>query len=326
MHDFGTFQLSGTASGQKIRDHREEILESLERELGKSKETKKLAKDIADRVSLHRFRGIAEKEKVVPDLMRADIADNVFVQSAVRSVLTHIVPGFDPSDGFHFKVFKSLEGSYFVDTDLDFAKLNDAYHTVVPPSHSSITPSYLLAHLLDARADTFFAAYYMAEPVTVPVSSDIIRLKHFEFLRRKDVSSDDVELFHELIVPEFPTIREVINSGERSMKELLVLLDEAARFKKWLTEANPDVGLVQSYQKEVTKKSWVETLPGKGIRFVVAAGTGFAATAAAGPAGGLGVGLTNTFLLDRLLKGWRPNHFIEGPYKQFVSNSDEQRR
>ena len=41
--------------------------------------------------------------------------------------------------------------------------------------------------LLDARADTFFAAYYMAEPVTVPVSSEIMRLKHFEFLRRKDV-------------------------------------------------------------------------------------------------------------------------------------------
>jgi len=172
---------------------------------------------------------------------------------------------------------------------------------------------------LDARADTFFAAYYMAEPVTVPVSSEIMRLKHFEFLRRKDVSSDDVDLFQELIVPWFPTIREVINSGERSMKEFLVLLDEAARFRKWLTRANPDVGLVQSYQKEVTKKSWVETLPGKMIRFVVAAGTGVAASAAVGLPGGLAAGAANTFLLDRLLKGWRPNHFVEGPYKRFVS-------
>jgi hypothetical protein len=92
------------------------------------------------------------------------------------------------------------------------------------------------------------------------------------------------------------------------------------------TEANPDVGLVQSYQQEVTKKSWVETLPGKAIRFVVATGTGLAASAAAGPTGGLGVGVTNSFLLDRLLKGWRPNRFIEGPYKRFVFDSDEQRR
>jgi hypothetical protein len=235
------------------------------------------------------------------------------------------VPGFSSSAQFHFKVFKSSDGGYFVDTDLDFPNLNAAYHTVVPASHSSITASYLLAHLLDARADTFFAAYYMAEPVTVPISSDIMRLKHFEFLRRKDISSDDLELFHELIVPEFPTIREVINSRERSMQEFLVLLDEAARFKKWLTDAHPDVGLVQSYQKEVTKKSWVETLPGKAIRFVVAAGTGLGASAAAGSAGGLSVGAANTFLLDRLLKGWRPNHFIDGPYRRFVSGSDEAR-
>jgi hypothetical protein len=187
VHNFAAFKFSGTASGKKIRDYQEEILESLERELGKSKETTKFANDIVCMVSLHSFRGIAEKERVVPDLMRADIEDNVFVQSAVKAVLTHLVPGFDPSNGFHFKVFKSLDGGYFVDTDLDFAKLNSAYHKVVPPSHSTITQSYLLAHLLDARADTFFAAYYMAEPVTVPVSSDIMRMKHFEFLRRKDV-------------------------------------------------------------------------------------------------------------------------------------------
>ena len=121
VHKFVPFKFSGTASGQKIRDHREEILESLERELGKSKKTKKLAKDIADRLSLHRFRGIAGKERVVPDLIRADIEDNAFVQGAVKTILTHLVPDFEPHDGFQFKVFKSLDGGYFVHTDLDFA-------------------------------------------------------------------------------------------------------------------------------------------------------------------------------------------------------------
>jgi len=89
-------------------------------------------------------------------------------------------------------------------------------------------------------------------------------------------------------------------------------------FEVPLTESNPDVGLVKSYQDEVTRKSWVETLPGKTIRFVVAAGTGLAASTIVGPVGGVGVGIANTFLLDRLLKGWRPNRFIQGPYKRFV--------
>jgi hypothetical protein len=176
--------------------------------------------------------------------------------------------------------------------------------------------------LLDARTDTFFAAYYMAEPVTGALSNEIMKLKHFEFLRRRESNANDVALFHELIVPEFPTIREVINSGERSMKEFLELLDEAEKFKRWLVGANPDVGLIQSYYKEAMKKTWADTLPGKAIRFTLAAATGFAATAGTGtPVGGLGVGAANTFLIDRLLKGWRPNRFIEGPYRQFVSGS-----
>ena len=145
-----------------------------------------------------------------------------------------------------------------------------------------------------------------------------MRLKHFEFLRSRSANTDDIELFHELVVPDFPTIREALNSGERSFWDFVQFLPRANRFKKFLTEANPDVGLVKSYQDEVTRKSWIETLPGKSIRFVVAAGTGLAASSVIGPIGGLAVGATNTFLLDRLLKGWKPNRFIQGPYKRFV--------
>jgi hypothetical protein len=119
-------------------------------------------------------------------------------------------------------------------------------------------------------------------------------------------------------VPEFPTIREILNSGEQSFEDFVKFLPQANKFKKFLTEANPDIGLVKSYQDEVTRKSWIETLPGKSIRFVVAAGTGLAASTMVGPIGGLAVGVTNTFLLDRLLKGWKPNRFIQGPYKRFV--------
>jgi hypothetical protein len=177
----------------------------------------------------------------------------------------------------------------------------------------------LLAELQDARADTFFAAHYMAEPVTGALSSDIMKLKHFEFLRSRAANTEDIEMFHELVVPDFPTIREVLNSGEQSFDEFVKFLPQAKKFKGFLMGANPDVGLVKSYQNDVTRKSWIETLPGKSVRFVVAAGTGLAASAVVGPIGGVAVGVTNTFLLDRLLKGWRPNRFIQGPYKRFVS-------
>jgi len=33
----------------------------------------------------------------------------------------------------------------------------------------------------------------------------------------------------------------------------------------------------------------------------------------------MGVGALDALYLDRFIKGWRPNHFIEGQYKDFVS-------
>jgi hypothetical protein len=317
-YDFGALTVRGNVDGSKLRNHRDEIAESLTRELGKSRETEKFAQKIADRAALHRYRGLLEKEKVVPDLVRADIEDQNFVHRAVQSVLMHMVPGFTEDIPFTFRLFKSEKGDFFIDTDLDFRRLNEALHTVVPVEEGSLSPARILAEIQDARADTFFAAQYMAEPVTGSLSSDIMKLKHFEFLRSRSANTDDIELFHELVVPNFPTIREALNSGERSFWDFVQFLPKADRFKKFLTEANPDEGLVKSYQDEVTRKSWVETLPGKSIRFIVAAGTGLAASSVVGPVGGLAVGAMNTFILDRLLKGWRPNRFIQGPYKRFV--------
>lgn len=317
-HDFGAFTVRGHVDGSKVRTYQEEIAETLSRELGKSRDTDRFAQKIADRTALHRYKGIAEKEKVVPDLMRGDIEDQDFVRRAARAILLHKVPGFTEDNNFRFRIFKTDKGNLFVDTDLDFDRINQAYHTVVPPTEDVLTSARILAEMQDARADTFFAAYYMAEPVTGPLSSQIMMLKHFEFLRSRNANANDIELFHNLVVPDFPTIREVINSGERSFEEFVKFVSSAQKFKRFLTETNPDIGLVKSYQDEVTKKSWVETLPGKTIRFVVAAGTGLAASTVIGPVGGVAVGVTNTFLLDRLLKGWRPNRFIEGPYKRFV--------
>jgi len=317
-HDFGAITLHGNTDGTKVRSYQEDITILLERQLGKSRATQRFAQKIADRTALHRFKGVEEKEKIVPDLMRSDLKDADFLHHAVKSILTRLVPGWTANQAFSFRVFKSSKGDYFVDTDLNFEKLNEAFHTVVDPKEDTLTVARILAEIQDARADTFFAAYYMAEPVTGPLSSEIMMLKHFEFLRQRKSNADDIELFNELIVPDFPTLRETINSQERSFEEFVKFLPKAAKFKKFLNQANPDVGLIKSYQDEVTAKSWVETLPGKAIRFVVASGTGLAASALIGPVGGVGVGLANTFLLDRLLKGWKPSRFIEGPYRKFV--------
>jgi hypothetical protein len=126
-----------------------------------------------------------------------------------------------------------------------------------------------------------------------------------------------------MVVPDFPSIREAINSGERTFSDFLRLLDKADKFKSWLQRTNPDAGLVQSYHKAATEQTWADKLPTKATRFFIATGMGLALEAVA-PTGlstiaGVGIGALDALYLDRFIKGWRPNHFIEAQYKDFVA-------
>lgn len=318
-HGFVSIRTAGTAEGKKIRNYQDEIASVLEREFGNTRATKKFAQRIADRVRLHRWRGIDEGAKLVTNQTENDLIDAVFLKKAAGVILSRLVDGFDPAQPFRFQAVKDEGNGFIIDTDLDYPKINTAYHKSVSPQHSSISTAFLLSHVIEARAESSFAAYYMAEPVTVPLMSELIELKHFDFLRRREINTSDIELFQEIIVPGLPNVREVINAGQKSFAEFLEFLREAEKFKAWLTSANPDVGLVQSYVEAIKKKSWVERLPGKAVRFAVASGVSLAVGAFGGVAPSLGVGATNTFLLDRILKGWRPNQFIDGAYKKFVS-------
>jgi hypothetical protein len=238
--------------------------------------------------------------------------------------LKHLVPDYIAPRDLVFELFDTGEG-YAVVTNLDFAKLNAMYHERIPPSHSSLTPEYLLSHTLTARSDSYFAATYMAEIVTTPVYSNLIRLKHFDFLRRREANLGELELFRENVLSDFPSIREAINSGERSISDFLTLLDQGERFRTWLHDRNPDAGLIRSYYQRATEKTWADRLPTKSARFVIATGLGLLADAAMptglGTAAGVGLGAADSLYLDRLVKGWRPNQFIEGPYRDFVSGS-----
>jgi hypothetical protein len=124
----------------------------------------------------------------------------------------------------------------------------------------------------------------------------------------------DIALFQEIHLDDARAIREAINSGERSFSEFLPILKRAHRFKQWLADRNPDANLMKEYYEAALADSWANKLPAKGIRYVFAAAAGFA-----NPAAGLAIGAANDFLVDRIVRGWRPNQFVEGPLRKFTA-------
>jgi hypothetical protein len=141
-------------------------------------------------------------------------------------------------------------------------------------------------------------------------------------IARRANSSAEIKAFADLAFNESRCIREAVNSGERNFDDVLRLVKAGMKFKEWLKRSPEDTDLVKEYCREVTRVEWADKLPPKTARWAIftaaSAAAGFLLTPIAGLAVGVGLGAGDTFLLDRIIKGWKPNQFINGPLREFV--------
>jgi hypothetical protein len=170
------------------------------------------------------------------------------------------------------------------------------------PPLEAITVANLLTNILEARADLAMASYYGGDFVTSSVASSIIRVRYAELLRRSQLNTEARQQFVEVLLPQAPSLSEAIDSGERSMDEFFRLLDKGGRFRDWLGTVNPDDKLIHAY---ITAKT---------IRYVLTTAAG----AVVSPVTSAAVGFADSFVVDKLLSGWRPNHFIDRRLSPFV--------
>jgi hypothetical protein len=317
VHNFLAFEV-GPKEKKGTLTFQEEITEEFLRAYGNSLSSRRAANRFVDRVKPFRHPGFNKKTNMICELAKVDIVDPGFVRASVAASLQEVAPTYPLPADFRFDVVDTGDG-YAVSSDLDFAAITKV---CMPPFNESFTAAHLLGFIQDARADTFFAAYYMAELITTEISSEIIKLKHYDWLRRSDASRREIDLFTDIASDKFPSIREAIMSGNRSMADFLRLLDQAEKFKSWLQKTNPDEGLLNAYFHEATKDSWADKLSTKSIR--IAALTIAGLTIEAVMPTGLAIAtttalsVTDGLLLDRITKGWRPAHFMTGPYRRFV--------
>ncbi len=80
--------------------------------------------------------------------------------------------------------------------------------------------------------------------------------------------------------------------------------------------------------KEVTKSTWVESYPAKAFRWIILLAISMALLPA-NPLISVGVGgalsAADSFLVEQLVRGWRPNQFIDGPLKEFLEREQKLR-
>ena len=132
-----------------------------------------------------------------------------------------------------------------------------------------------------------------------------------------------IDQFQDIYLSQAGTIREAIDGGHRSFDEFIGVYERAMRFRRWIDHMPPDANLLREYYEAVTTDSWIGSLPGRILRWVIFAGLGLAVDSLGaggiGTVAGLTVGAFDSILLDSLWRGWRPNQFIDTEVSTFVA-------
>lgn len=269
---------------------------------------RQLGKEFADLVPTIDF-----DKNLIPSV-RADFADQKYMEKAVAQLLGVLAPTYRLPQDYRFELFK--EGNAFrLDTNIDFEQANEIFTQREQKANYTLTPDRLLILIFDARNDLFFASRENAELATQPSSAAIIDVKFREILKARSGSQRNIEAFQEMVLANGHEIGESIKSGFRTWRDLLVLLKEARKFKEeFLQRKDPDASLIYEYKKALEKETWLDKLPTKAMRFLIFTGGGLLVPALAA----LGLSAADAFVVDRLLGGWKPNQFVNGPLKGFA--------
>lgn len=315
-HDFGAFVLSGDQKVGQLNTVNERLPYEFERAgIGKA-DAKRFAAALLRRVPVRKLTGDHFVKGGIPEIARKDLVNAAYLNSAIRQVLIHLPGGYDPGNELKLEVISSPLGHFIYD-NIDFDGINERRLAMVPPLER-VTVAHLLSVVQDARADIALAAHYGGDFMTSSVTSAVVRLKYDSLFQRGAENESERREFAHVVLPDMPTIAEALDSGERSFQDFLRLLDKSDRFRSWLKSANPDEGLTREYLKAVTSQDWIQTTKPKTIRYLLAL-----TADAANPVAGFVAGLADNFLIEKLLSGWRPSHFVNDRLVPFLTGDSK---
>lgn len=315
-HSFIAYGFAGDKDVGQLHSRKKRLVYLLTKQHGYNK---KQAKGLVERFRLKvPIRKLTDNHFIDGGIVQAakqDLFDDAFVQGSVRIALSYMIGTENIPPNYDFRVHSSDSG-FHIDTDLNFQQINEMLKRR-DSSAGGASPAHLINNVLNARADTILASYYGGEFYTSDLTSAIIRLKYAELLRRIAIEKNELEEFSEIVIGTGPSLREAINSEERTFDEFLTMLDKSQRFREWAKGVNPDVKLVKEYWSEVSAEGWIDKLPSKALRYILGTALG-----AVEPLTGYAFSIADSFLLEKIFGGWRPSHFVERTLKPFIDKDE----
>ena len=318
-HRFTTIEISGRQEQPKVKyTARDEIEDSLKAFLKLSgRKARKLTDEFLSVVPVKRLSSsdfLSGSSTSLVEAATADIHDSNYLVEAIALALKS-TPGFAGFSSPLALEVQPTHAGFVVYSNLDqiLQKTNDA-RTRLPVSLGPVSVAALLTQVLTARSDMLVAAHYGSDFRTSQIGTNLLNLRCNELLRRSEIHTGEIDQFQEVVVNEGRALKEVMDSGERSFVDFLKLLEKAKLFQNWTSGIHPDSSMVAEYLRENSREGWIGGLPSKILRFAVSSVADSVVQGA-----GTAFGVADAFLIDKICKGWRPNHFVERRLKPFVN-------
>jgi hypothetical protein len=263
------------------------------------------------RIARHLHRVVTSD--VVEKGFIASVTSRPRLDPAIRVILQSLLQTDSPPQ-FRFEVNPYGRGVH-VSTDLNFEVLNSAYHKHVDPKKGSLTAPLLLSHYLNAQEESYFSAQYGAEIASDPLYQKLTQLDLAGAISARMKSQTEIAFFTDYNFHDGRDVKAAINSGARTVDEFLPVLAQARKFRDWAGSLAENASLMKEYYRALSVQTWLDKLPGKTTRWSVFTGAGLALDSLGlggiGTLGGISLSALDSFFLDRLVKGWRPNQFVD---------------
>lgn len=292
-----------------------ELLEQqLRRVLDDKTKARKHFRQLADLIS---FQDLSDNG--VPELGRKDVCDPYIANEVARMTLRKFGV---PDEEIRFSKIEILpldDFRFAIATDINFERLRQFLSEA---DRASFSADQLFPAVSDARLDIGIAASQNSAFVGNEGNQAIVAM----ILQRSLGSSFDPEKskreIYDYISVATPSVREIVNSGQRTPSDFAKLLEKAGPFQRWINQQNPNADLVKEMLLEKAKTDWLDSLPVKTMRFGLFTGGGFLADLFA-PGTSAALGAVDNFLVDKVKKNWRPHYFIENHLKGFLEKGIE---
>lgn len=300
----GPKNLYGTGLCKKVNESVNNILYAAHRQIvNNSMQNKNFADSFAELVQSHAY------EPIVNELIDADFQNTSYLTEAITEMIRSEVPEYFPSEPIRFDIEKEDKSiplfttAYSIHTNIDLKKLNTlrakkGLYTM--PNFSSF-----LLILAETCGDNYLSAQFESEFATNRLNSSLMDIQMADAIKRTHRSLEELIEFKKHVLTGCPSLGQAFINGQINGEQLIRLLEEGDRFRTWLKGRPDDADLVNQYLIECSAPTLSDKKIVKTIRFGITTLLGFM------PVVGAITSAFDTFIFDKLLKGWKPNHFIK---------------